>query len=211
MRLYLASTSPARLSVLRGAGIEPICIAPQVDEEVAVAEREAELGRPLSAPELTEYLGRLKAEDVLRRHGHEIDGLVLGGDSMFLLDGEILGKPHEPEVALERARRHRGSTGALHSGHWLVDHTGGEVRAAAGAVDTALVTLSADLGDAELAAYVATGEPLELAGGFAIDGLAGAFIERVEGAPSCVIGLSLPALRRLVIELGHDYPSLWTE
>ncbi|QBE49352.1 Maf family protein [Leucobacter triazinivorans] len=211
MRLYLASTSPARLSVLRGAGIEPICIAPQVDEEAAVTAREAELGRPLAAPELTEYLGRLKAEDVVRRHGHEIDGLVLGGDSMFLLDGEILGKPHEPQVALERARRHRGSTGALHSGHWLVDHTGGEVRAAAGAVDTALVTLSADLGDAELAAYVATGEPLELAGGFAIDGLAGAFIERVEGAPSCVIGLSLPALRRLVIELGHDYPSLWTE
>ncbi|WP_053385498.1 Maf family protein [Leucobacter celer] len=209
MRLYLASTSPARLSVLRGAGIEPICFSPEVDEGAEVAAREAELGRALTAPELTEYLGRLKAEDVVRRHGSEIDGLVLGGDSMFLLDGEILGKPHLPEVALDRAKRHRGTTGALHSGHWLIDHTGGEVRGAAGSVDTALVTLAADLADAELAAYVATGEPLELAGGFAIDGLAGAFIERIEGAPSCVIGLSLPALRRLVIELGHDYPSLW--
>lgn len=209
MRLYLASTSPARLSVLRGAGIEPICFSPEVDEDAEVARREAELGRPLTAPEFTEYLGRLKAEDVVRRHGHEIDGLVLGGDSMFLLDGEILGKPHLPEVALERSRQHRGRTGSLHSGHWLVDHTGGEVRGAAGSVDTALVTLSADLGDEELAAYVATGEPLELAGGFAIDGLAGAFIERIEGTPSCVIGLSLPALRRLVIELGHEYPSLW--
>lgn len=209
MRLYLASTSPARLSVLRGAGIEPICFSPEVDEDAAVAARETELGRALTAPELTEYLGRLKAEDVVRRHGHEIDGLVLGGDSMFLLDDEILGKPHLPEVALGRAKWHRGRTGVLHSGHWLIDHTAGETRAAAGSVDTARVTLAADLEDSELEAYVATGEPLELAGGFAIDGLAGAFIERIEGAPSCVIGLSLPALRRLVIRLGHAYPSLW--
>lgn len=209
MRFYLASTSPARLSVLRGAGIEPICFSPDVDEDAAVRAREAEVGRPLTAPELTEYLGRLKAEDVVRRHGHEIDGLVLGGDSMFLLDGEILGKPHLPDVALERSKAHRGRTGELHSGHWLIDHTGGKQRGAAGAVDTARVTLAADVTDAELSAYVATGEPLELAGGFAIDGLAGAFIERIEGAPSAVIGLSLPALRGLVTRLGHEYPALW--
>jgi septum formation protein len=214
MRLYLASTSPARLSVLRGAGIEPICFSPEVDEDAAVVARESELGRALSAPELTEYLGRLKAEDVVRRHGAEgtgeIDGLVLGGDSMFLLDGQILGKPHLPEVALARAQQHRGHTGVLHSGHWLIDHSGGQTRGAVGGVDTAKVTLSADLADSELEAYVATGEPLELAGGFAIDGLAGAFIERIEGSPSCVIGLSLPKLRQLVRELGHDYPALWS-
>ncbi len=213
MRLYLASTSPARLAVLRAAGIEPVCFSPEVDEEAEVAAREAVLDRALTAPELTEYLGRLKAEDVVRRHGAEgtgeIDGLVLGGDSAFLLDGEILGKPHEPEVALERAKQHRGRTGVLHSGHWLIDHTGGLVRGARGAVDTASVTLSADVSDTELSAYVQTGEPLELAGGFAIDGLAGAFIERIEGAPSCVIGLSLPTLRRLVVDLGHDYTALW--
>lgn len=213
MRLYLASTSPARLAVLRAAGIEPVCFSPEVDEEAEVAAREAVLDRALTAPELTEYLGRLKAEDVVRRHGAEgtgeIDGLVLGGDSAFLLDGEILGKPHEPEVALARAKQHRGRTGVLHSGHWLIDHTGGLVRGALGAVDTASVTLSADVSDTELSAYVQTGEPLELAGGFAIDGLAGAFIERIEGAPSCVIGLSLPTLRRLVRELGHEYPALW--
>lgn len=209
MRLILASTSPARLSVLRGAGIEPVCFSPDVDEEAAVAAREAEIDRRLTAPELTEYLGRLKAEDVVRRHGDEINGLVLGGDSMFVLDGEVLGKPHLPDVALARAKHHRGRTGVLHSGHWLIDCTGGEVRGAAGSVDTAQVGLSADLDDAELAAYVSTGEPLELAGGFAIDGRAGAFIERIEGAPSCVIGLSLPALRRLVRDLGHDYTSLW--
>jgi septum formation protein len=209
MRLYLASTSPARLSVLRAAGIEPICFAPDVDEDAEVLARERALGRELTAPELTEYLGRLKAEDVVQRHGHEIDGLVLGGDSAFLLDGEILGKPHVPEIALARATQHRGRTGVLHSGHWLIDHTGGQVRAAAGSGDTAQVTLAADVSDAELEAYVATGEPLELAGGFAIDGLAGAFIERIEGAPSCVIGLSLPAFRRLVVELGHEYQGLW--
>ena len=91
----------------------------------------------------------------------------------------------------------------------MIDHTGGRVRGAVGGVDTARVSLAADVTDAELAAYVATGEPLELAGGFAIDGLAGALIERIEGAPSCVIGLSLPELRRLVVRLGHEYPALW--
>lgn len=218
MRLILASTSPARLFVLRGAGIEPVCFSPEVDEEAEVAAREAELGRALTAPELTEYLGRLKAEDVVRRHGEEIralgGGLVLGGDSMFLLDEEILGKPHLPEVALARAQHHRGRTGVLHSGHWVIDCTGETASLAAelpaaGGVDTATVTLAADVTDEELATYVATGEPLELAGGFAIDGLAGGFIERIEGAPSCVIGLSLPELRRLVRELGHDYTELW--
>lgn len=218
MRLILASTSPARLSVLRAAGIEPVCFSPEVDEDAEVLLREAAIGRALTAPELTEYLGRLKAEDVVRRHADEIaalgGGLVLGGDSMFLLGGEVLGKPHLPEVALERSKQHRGETGVLHSGHWLIDCSGESAQSletlpAAGAVDTAKVTLAADVSDEELAAYVATGEPLQLAGGFAIDGLAGAFIEHIEGAPSCVIGLSLPALRRLVRELGHDYTALW--
>lgn len=229
MRLILASTSPARLTVLRGAGIEPVCFAPEVDEDAEVAAREVELGRVLSAPELTEYLGRLKAEDVVRRYADEISelggGLVLGGDSMFLLDGEVLGKPHVPDVALERSKQHRGKTGVLHSGHWLIDTRGAGAGAgaaeesapaalaaafpASGSVDTARVTLSANVTDEELAAYVATGEPLKLAGGFAIDGLAGAFIESIEGAPSCVMGLSLPALRLLVLELGCNYTDLW--
>lgn len=209
MRLILASTSPARRSVLRGAGIEPVCIAPEVDEDAAVRLREEELGRSLTAPEHVEYLARLKAEDVVANHGADLDGLVLGGDSVFLLDGVTLGKPHIPDVAFERAKEHRGNTGVLLSGHWLIDHRGGTPRAATGAVDTAEVTLSADVSDEELRSYVATGEPLELAGGFAVDGMAGAFIERIDGAPSCVIGLSLPTLRRLVTSLGYHYPDLW--
>lgn len=207
MRLILASTSPARLSVLRAAGIEPLCVAPEVDEEAEVIAHGQALGRELTAVEHVQYLARLKAEDVARRSPH--DGLVLGGDSAFLLGGETLGKPHLPDVALERAKQHRGETGVLHSGHWLIRVRDGEAVQATGEVDTAKVTLATDVSDAELEAYVRTGEPLELAGGFAIDGLAGAFIERIEGAPSCVIGLSLPAFRRLVTRLGVHYPDLW--
>lgn len=209
MRLYLASTSPARLSVLRAAGIEPITIAPLVDEEFEVARHEGEIGRAMSADEMVLFLARLKAEDVVTRHADEIDGLVLGGDSAFLLDDAILGKPHLPDVAFERAQRHRGNTGVLHSGHWLIDHTEWRTQGAAGDVRTAEVSLAADLTDDELRAYIATGEPLQVAGGFTIDGRAGAFIEGIVGDPSCVIGLSLPTLRRLVRELGHDYTALW--
>ena len=209
MRLYLASTSPARLSVLRSAGIEPVVIAPQVDEELAVADHESRLGRTLSIDEMVLYLAQLKAEDVANRHGAEIDGLVLGGDSAFLLEGSILGKPHLPDVALSRAQSHRGKTGVLHSGHWLIECRGGKQVRATGAVRTANVTLADDVTDAELVAYVDTKEPLSVAGGFTIDGKAAAFIEGIEGDPSCVIGLSLPTLRRMVRELGHEYTELW--
>lgn len=214
--MILASTSPARLSVLRQAGIEPTPIAPEVDEEVAVVAKEKELGRSLTAIEMVEHLARLKAEDVANRLSNDptnsdFDGLILGGDSAFVLNGVIMGKPHQPKIALERAKSHRGQTGVLYSGHWLISFAGGSQQVAAGEVDTASVTLTADVTDEELKDYVATGEPLELAGGFAIDGLAGAFIERIDGAPSCVIGLSLPAFRRLVLKLGRSYTDLWNK
>lgn len=221
MRLYLASTSPARLSLLRSAGIQPITFAPLVDEELAVADRESQLGRTLEVDEMVLFLAQLKAEDVATRHADEIDGLVLGGDSAFLLNGSILGKPHLPDVALERAKAHRGRTGVLHSGHWLIDCTRERTRAdaqghetgsgpgATGAVRYADVTLAEDVTDAELAVYVDSGEPLQVAGGFTIDGKAAAFIDSIVGDPSCVIGLSLPTLRRMVRELGHDYTALW--
>lgn len=209
MRLYLASTSPARLSVLRAAGIEPITLTPEVDEEFEVARHEDEIGRALSAEEMVVYLARLKAEDVARRFADDIDGLVLGGDSAFLLEGSILGKPHLPDLAFERAQQHRGRTGVLHSGHWLIDQRDGVSHAAAGDVRSAKVSLADDLTDDEIHAYIATGEPLQVAGGFTIDGKAGAFIESIVGDPSCVIGLSLPTLRRLVRELGYEYTDLW--
>jgi septum formation protein len=134
---------------------------------------------------------------------------VLGGDSAFVLEGSILGKPHLPDVAFERAKQHRGKTGVLHSGHYLIDCRGGALGGEVGAVQTADVTLADDVTDAELMAYVDSGEPLQVAGGFTIDGKAAAFIEHIVGDPSCVIGLSIPTLRRLVRELGVDYTSLW--
>ncbi|QHC67269.1 septum formation inhibitor Maf [Rathayibacter sp. VKM Ac-2759] len=206
MRLYLASTSPARLALLRASGIEPIVVPSEVDEPAAVARAEAEGGGTLDADATVALLARAKATAVL---GPEVDGLVLGGDSAFVLDGIVHGKPHEPERARERWRAQRGRTGHLHSGHWLIDHRGGRLNAEAGAVTTSAVTFAADLDDSEIDAYIATGEPLEVAGAFTIDGLAAGFITRIEGDPSTVIGMSVPTLRTLVRGFGIAWPSLW--
>ncbi len=201
----LASTSPARLALLRAAGIEPQTVPPGVDEEAAVAAEEARRGMPLPPDDLVQLLARLKAEAVADALGRD-DALVLGGDSAFAFGGVTYGKPHTPEAALARWRAQRGGTGVLHSGHWLIDARTG---AGAGAVARATVRFAADLGDAELAAYIASGEPLEVAGAFTIDGLAGPFIEHVEGDPSTVVGLSLSTLRRLVTATGTPWTSLW--
>ncbi|KQQ96044.1 septum formation inhibitor Maf [Leifsonia sp. Leaf325] len=210
MRLYLASTSPARLATLRAAGIEPITISPDVDEEALVASVEAELGAALPAPEMVELLARAKAEAVVGAlvDGEPIDGLILGGDSAFLFDGAVYGKPHLPEVARERWLRQSGRSGELYSGHWLIDHRAGRADAAVGAVASARVTFS-EVDEHEIDAYVASGEPLKVAGAFTIDSLGGPFIRSVDGDPSTVIGLSLSTLRDLVRELGVGWPSLW--
>lgn len=209
MRLYLASTSPARLQTLRAAGIEPIAIAPGVDEAAAVVAAEAASG-PLDAPDMVQLLARLKAEAIVGREhdGEPIDGLILGGDSAFLTGGAIHGKPHRPEIARERWLAQNGSHGDLWSGHWLIDHRGGRANGAVGRADVATVRFAA-LDEAEIDAYIATGEPLLVAGAFTIDSLGGPFIRRVEGDPSTVVGLSLSTVRDLVRELGADWPSLW--
>ena len=209
MRLYLASTSPARLQTLRAAGIEPIAIAPGVDETAVVEAAEAASG-PLEASDLVQVLAQAKAEAIVgRTHGGEsIDGLILGGDSAFLTGGSIHGKPHRPEVARERWLAQNGGHGDLWSGHWLIDHRGGRVHGAVGRADVATVRFAA-LDETEIDAYIATGEPLLVAGAFTVDSLGGPFIRRVEGDPSTVVGLSLSTLRDLVRELGIDWPSLW--
>lgn len=209
MRLYLASTSPARLQTLRAAGIEPIAISPGVDEEALVAATEAASG-PLEASEMVQLLARAKAEAVVGRQvdGEPIDGLVLGGDSAFLTGGRIHGKPHRPDVAKARWLAQNGGHGDLWSGHWLIDHRDGRVRGAVGRADVATVRFAA-LDEREIDAYIATGEPLLVAGAFTIDSLGGPFIRRVEGDPSTVVGLSLSTLRDLVRELGVVWPSLW--
>ena len=201
VRLYLASTSPARLATLRAAGIEPVVLPSFVDEDAAV-----EAAGPLTPIEMVLLLARLKASAVL---GPDIDGFVLGGDSAFELDGIVYGKPHLPEIARERWILQRGRTGHLHSGHWLIDHRGGTARGAVGDVATAGVTFASDLSDHEIDAYIATGEPLEVAGAFTIASLGAPFITAVDGDPHAVVGLSLSTLRSLLLQFGVAWPSLW--
>ena len=209
MRLYLASTSPARLATLRAAGIEPVLVASGVDEEAAVA-----AAGPLSASEMVLLLARLKAEAVVGRlvDGEPIDGFILGGDSAFELDGEVYGKPHLPEVARERwlaAARARGRA-ALRA---LADRPSAAGRGAGGSgvgdVSSAYVRFAASVTDAEIDAYIATGEPLEVAGAFTIDSLGGAFISEVRGDPHAVVGLSLAMVRELLLSFDVAWPSLW--
>jgi septum formation protein len=206
VRLYLASTSPARLATLRAVGIEPIAIPSHVDEEAAVAG-----AGPLAAPELVQLLARLKAEAVALAGADEgaFDGLILGGDSAFELDGVVYGKPHLPEVARERWHAQRGRSGVLHSGHWLIDARDGIVGHAVGGVSAATVRFASDIDDDEIDAYIATGEPLEVAGAFTIDSKGAGFVESIAGDPHTVVGLSVPLLRTLVRELGIAWPSLW--
>jgi septum formation protein len=206
VRLYLASTSPARLATLRSSGIEPVVVPSEVDEDAAVAAAEAEAGGPLSPEDMVQLLAQAKAEAVLTP---EMDGLVLGGDSAFVLDGVTYGKPHTPDVAWQRWQLQRGRTGKLYSGHWLIDHTGGSTRSAIGEVTVADVTFSGDISDQELEAYISSGEPLKVAGAFTIDSLGAAFIERIEGDPSTVVGVSVPAVRRMANQLGVFWPQLW--
>ena len=203
MRLVLASTSPARLATLRAAGVEPLTISPGVDEDAVVAG-----AGHLEPAEMVEMLARAKAEAVAESHGSTIDGLILGGDSAFVIDGIIHGKPHLPDVARERWLRQRGRTGVLYSGHWLIDNRGGQNNAAVGVVTHAEVTF-ADVTDAEIDAYIATGEPLQVAGAFTIDSLGGPFIDSIIGDPHTVVGLSLPALRNLVRSFGIEWTDLW--
>ena len=198
MLLVLASASPARLKTLRQAGVEPQVIVSGVDESRLDG---------LPPMELALQLAELKCAAVA--DGRRLpDGaaLVLGCDSVLEMGGRALGKPADADEAVDRWREMRGGSGVLHTGHCLRDVASGHVAAA-----TASTTVHfADVSDEEIAAYVATGEPLEVAGAFTVDGLGGAFVTRIEGDHHNVVGLSLPLLRDLLAELGHVWTDLWT-
>ena len=192
----LASASPARLATLRAAGIAALVVVSGVDESQLDGLPPAELARQLA---------ELKCAAVADREGVPLDALVLGCDSVLELDGEALGKPRDAADAVRRWRSMRGRAGILHTGHCLRDRGTGQVVAA-----TASTTVHfADLTDDEIEAYVATGEPLQVAGAFTVDGLGGAFVTRIEGDHHNVVGLSLPLVRELVAGLGHTWTDLW--
>lgn len=198
MHLVLASASPARRALLERAGVTPLVRASDVDE--AAVETAARAADPdLSPAGLVVALARAKGEHVASSYPGSSQGtLVLACDSVLEIGGEVVGKPHTAEVAVGRWRAMRGGAGTLHTGHWLHDlRTGCSVTAAA---STQL--RFADLSDDEIERYVATGEPLHVAGAFTIDGLGSPFVEVVAGDAGTVIGLCLPLLRRMALELG---------
>ncbi len=194
----LASASPARRALLISAGIDPEILVSGVDESAVEAG---------SAEALCAVLARMKAHAVAERLRQHDSGpkLVLGCDSVLAFDGQVLGKPDGPEDAVKRWHAMRGRSGVLHTGHCLVDLETG--REAEGVGST--VVHFAELTDAEIDAYVGTGEPLWVAGAFTIDGLGGPFVERIEGDHGNVVGLSLPLLRRLLRTLGTEITDLW--
>ena len=208
-RLLLASASPARRATLVAAGIDPLVAVSGVDEEAVLAAAHERFGA-LDPADAVLLLAQAKVEDVSRNLPEELedadDLLLLGCDSMLELDGEIYGKPVDAAEATTRWRAMRGRSGVLHTGHWLMDERG--VPAMLGATSSTTVRF-ADLSDEEIDAYVATGEPLAVAGAFTIDGLGGPFVERIEGDHHGVVGLSLPLLRELLGEVGVSIPDLW--
>ena len=203
----LASASPARLTTLRAVGLAPVVVVSDVDEPAVVARYGVTDGEDVAL-----VLARAKAEDVAARDEIGDDALVLGCDSVLEIDTadgrHVHGKPADAAEAVARWRAMRGRSGVLHTGHWLVDARENGSGATLGGVASVTVHF-ADVSDAEIDAYVATGEPLRVAGAFTLDGLGGAFVRGVEGDPHAVVGVSLPLLRDLLGEAGVAWTDVW--
>ncbi|MFM9014886.1 MAG: Maf family protein [Candidatus Nanopelagicus sp.] len=191
-QIILASSSPSRLRLLESAGIRPIVKVSGVDEE-------SEEFASLSPKELVSRLAILKAHAV--KNDASGPSLIIGCDSTFEFNGKSLGKPLTREFAILRSRELSGKIGYLHTGHCLIDTKSGkeEYRVSTAQVEFALIS------EQEILDYVDSGEPLNVAGGFTLDGLSAPFIKRIEGDPSGIIGLSLPLLREMVISLGYSW------
>jgi septum formation protein len=207
VRLVLASASPARHNVLRSAGVEPVVLVSDLDEEALLAE----LGDSSPAEKVT-ALAMAKARAVAGRLPAEVDGgfdgVVIGCDSMLDLDGELVGKPGTTEAARVRWQQLAGGHGELVTGHAVIRVRGGLPDAEISGHAATLVTFGSPT-EAELEGYLASGEPLAVAGAFTLDGLGAWFVEGIQGDPSNVVGISLPLTRHLLAELGVAISDLW--
>lgn len=208
LRFVLASASPARLGLLRAAGVEP-------EVEVSGVDEEAVTGPPDElALLLAEHKARAVADRLALATAPGLQRtLVLGCDSVLELDGVAFGKPADATEAVQRWREMRGRTGVLHTGHCLVELRADHDHRAEHRSLSRLASATVHFGrptDAEIEAYVATGEPLRVAGAFTLDRLGGWFVDGIEGDPGTVLGLSLPLLRALLRDLDVEVPRLWS-
>lgn len=203
----LASASPARAATLRSAGIEPHIVVSGVDEDTLMQRMDV-----VSPADVALNLARAKAEAVASRTDLPADALVVACDSVLDMEGKSLGKPADPAEATRRWQRMRGRSGMLHTGHWVIDRRQADAQAWPSAGTVASTTVEfANVSDAEIDAYVATGEPLHVAGGFTIDGLGGAFVRGIQGDHHNVVGISLPLLRELLADFQIPWTPLWAQ
>lgn len=200
IQFILASASPARRRLLQSVGLDPIVRPSHFDESLV---------QNTDPDTLVRTLALCKAQaivDQLQQEPSQAPTLVMGCDSVLAIHGEIHGKPANPEAAIDRWKQMRGQVGKLYTGHALIELSE-SVRTLACCQLTEVHF--AEVSDQQIAAYVATGEPLNCAGCFALEGRGGAFVEKLEGCHTNVIGLSLPLLRRMLEELGYDLTNCW--
>ena len=195
VELILASASPSRLRLLESVGITPKVIVSGVNEEAVEFES-------LTPAELVVALAILKAHTI--KDQAPVNSLIIGCDSTFEFEGKSLGKPETKENAIKRCKHLSGKSGYLHTGHCLIDLKQGIELSE----KSTSKVIFAQMSDEEISDYVDSGEPLQVAGGFTLDGLSSPFITKIEGDPSGIIGLSLPLLRKMIISLGYSWPEL---
>lgn len=207
--VVLASASPARLRLLRRTGLDPIVRVSHVDEEAAVAAAATSRGHQLSVSEQALLLAILKVDEVFAQSDLAGPAIFIGCDTTLELDGEAHNKPSDADDVRRRWKQMSGQRGHLHTGHSVIARYEDGTTRRIDTVRTAIVHFG-NPDDDEINDYVATGEPLKVAGAFTLEGYGGAFIERIEGDPSCIEGLSLPMLRSMCAELGYRWTNLWT-